>query len=771
MTNDKQGQAFLTEYGGTLFEHLFLRSETGLILSTPEGEWLRLNPAFCRMLGFTEEELLAERRNRGEACEAPRAESFEAEEQGESPPGERTEVSSYCHRDGRVLRTLSRPQSVAGRNGEPVAILTEVTAITEQEKAAPGFHPNRDPVELLAEHSQDFISRHAVDERATYLYASPSCLPLLGYEPDELVGTSAFSYFHPDDAHLVKDYLQVKLQQKGVFTVAYRIRCKDGSYSWFESMGRYKYDEQGRVEEIIAISRDINERKMAEAKLQESEQRYKSLFEYNPAAVFSFDLNGCYVSMNGSLEALTGYTREELVGRSFVPLIHPEDLAHTQEHFNRAMQGRPQFYETRILHKDGRILNLNVMNVPILVDGQLVGVYGVAYDITGQKKYLEQIELLSYQYTLILNSVKEGIYGVDSSGKAIFINPAGEALLGYAPDEFLGMPSHSTIHHSRPDGTSYPRSQCPIRMTATDGISRHVTEEVFWRKDGSSFLVEYTAYPMLENERIVGAVVIFSDKTSEHEIRKAKESAERAAEAKSEFLAIVSHELRTPMNGILGMTELLQSTELDEEQQEYADVIRKSSEELLYILNDILDFSKIEAGKLTLTHEPIYLEELLQSVVALFAARADEKGISLGYTLDPKLPSCMLGDPTRFKQVLLNLVSNAIKFTETGEIVISLNRIPARRTDHLVLECTVRDTGIGIPKERQHELFQSFSQLHPAINRKYGGTGLGLAICKKLVELQGGTIWAESVEGEGSTFHFTIKTEPCLEDAEKTAVD
>jgi PAS domain S-box-containing protein len=206
-----------------------------------------------------------------------------------------------------------------------------------------------------------------------------------------MVGTSAFDYFHPDDIALINEYLLANLQSQGVYTVSYRIRHKHGRYIWFESTGRYTYvEENGEAQEIIAISRDITERKEAEKQLQESEQRYKSLFEYTPAAVYSFDLQGIYLSANSSLQAMTGYSKEELVTNSFALLVHPKDLTETLEHFKQATQGIPQHYEISIIHKEGHTLVIDVTNVPIVVNGQIVGVYGIVVDITEQKKYVEK---------------------------------------------------------------------------------------------------------------------------------------------------------------------------------------------------------------------------------------------------------------------------------------------------------------------------------------------------------------------------------------------
>ncbi|WP_068776890.1 PAS domain S-box protein [Paenibacillus sp. FJAT-26967] len=661
--------------------------------------------------------------------------------------GEKAAVKSV-HAVGHVIRDAA---------GIAQQMFGTVQDITERKKMEDRIRSSEQQFRLMSEHSLDFISRHTADEEARYVYASPACKALLGYEPDELVGTSAYDYFHPDDIPLVTEYLQANLENIGRYTVTYRIRRKDGEYIWFESTGCYTYDEnKGNIQEIVSVSRDITDRKTAERQLQVSEQRYKSLFEYNPSSVYSFDLEGNFVTLNAKLEEMIGYTKEELMPISFMPLISPQHLEMTLHHFERAKQGMPQNYDTVIMHKNGSPIEINVTNIPIYVDEELVGVYGIAIDITDRKLYISEIENLSYQLTLILNSVSEGIYGMDASGKSMFINPAGASMLGYTLKEFIGIHNHDEIHHTKADGSPYRVEECPIHMTVRDGQSRMIREDIFWRKDGSSFLVDYRVTPIIDNGEIQGAVVVFNDITDEKEIIQAKESAERAANAKSEFLAMMSHEIRTPMNGIVGMTDLLMETELNEEQLDYAEIIRSSGDALLQILNDILDFSKIDAGKMTLVHEPYDLEGVLRSTLELFYPKAAEKQIDLGYRISPDVPPIYTGDSSRVRQVLVNLVGNAIKFTETGSVQVTVDKLASADSQTMLLGFTVSDTGVGIPAAKLSQLFQSFSQLHPVLNRKYGGTGLGLSICKRLVELMGGTIWVESSEGVGSIFHFTL---------------
>jgi two-component system, sensor histidine kinase and response regulator len=376
-----------------------------------------------------------------------------------------------------------------------------------------------------------------------------------------------------------------------------------------------------------------------------------------------------------------------------------------------------------------------------------------------RKRSEEEARASHEMVRLLLDSTAEAIYGLDVLGNCTFANSACVRLLGYTQEsEFLGKNMHALTHHSRADGAPYPIAECLIYQGFESGIGTHTDDEVFWRQDGKSFPVEYWSHPIVRNEAKIGAVVTFLDvserKLAEQELRTAKEAAEEANRAKSQFLANMSHEIRTPMNGILGMTELTLDTELTKEQRDNLGLVRLSAESLLTVLNDILDFSKIEAGKLEFESIPFELRESLGEAMHTLSFRSHQKGLELIYDVQPDVPESLIGDPGRMRQILVNLVGNAIKFTQHGEILVSV-ALQSENESKVCLQISVADTGIGIPRDRQAKIFEAFSQADGSTTRKFGGTGLGLTISTRLVELMGGRIWVESEPGKGSTFHFT----------------
>jgi PAS domain S-box-containing protein len=364
-------------------------------------------------------------------------------------------------------------------------------------------------------------------------------------------------------------------------------------------------------------------------------------------------------------------------------------------------------------------------------------------------------------YRTLIENTGEGIAFVDLDEKFTFANPTAETIFGVGPG---ALQNRCISDFTTPEVFAGIRAQTQERKT---GARSSYNIDII-RADGERRTLLITATPQFDDRgNLTGAFGIFRDITEKHkaeealrqyteELRVARDAAEEASRAKANFLAHMSHEIRTPMNGVIGMTSLLLETRLTEEQQEYAETIRTSGESLLALLNEILDFSKIESGKIEFEHQPFSPLACIEEALELFSRRAGEKSVELMCHVDPGVPESVVGDVTRVRQILANLIGNAVKFTERGEVLVTAvaNSVDAGFVELLI---AVKDTGIGIDPQALERLFTPFTQADLSITRRFGGTGLGLAICKRLVELMDGHIWVESSPGKGSAFYFTLR--------------
>ncbi len=436
---------------------------------------------------------------------------------------------------------------------------------------------------------------------------------------------------------------------------------------------------------------------------------------------------------------------------SWIESIHVDDCERVLGRWSTVEDPQGE-YDYRIVRPDGHIRWVSVRTFAVRdAAGRTEKIVGIAKDCTEQRRSENARAFLA----AIVDSSRDSIVGTDLNSRILSWNKASEELFGFTAEEALGQ--HIGILFAPERQGDYVQSLERIRH-----IERtHSFESVRVTKGGVPVDVLVILSPVKDSSgELQGVSAIYHDITSrklaDAQLLKAKEAAEAAARAKSEFLANMSHEIRTPMNGILGMTELALDTELDATQREYLNAVKYSADSLLAVINDILDFSKIEVGKLGLDPIEFNFRDHLGQAMKALAVRAHEKDIELACFVPPEFPNSVVGDPVRLRQVILNLVGNAIKFTEKGEVVLRAE-IVAEDESNLTLHYSVRDTGIGIPPEKQKLIFEPFSQADASTTRKYGGTGLGLTISMRLIEMMGGRLWLESETGKGSTFHFTTQ--------------
>lgn len=486
----------------------------------------------------------------------------------------------------------------------------------------------------------------------------------------------------------------------------------------------------------------------AEDALAASEERLRDLFDNASDLIQSVKPDGSFVYVNASWRQTLGYGPAEIASLSFRDVIHPASLEHCSEVFDRLMQGQEIGpVEATFVTRDGRAIDVEGRVSCQLDQGQPVATRGFFRDVTDRKRAEEKLRFA--QFTV--DHTAEVVLWVDREARIFDVNATGPGRLGYTREELLQL----SVPDLHPYFTHGDWQQHWERLKA---VGSYTVESHQRTKGGEVSPVEMTiSFLEFGGREFNCAFVrdITQRKHDEEMLRQAKEAAEAATEAKSRFVANVSHEIRTPMNGIVGMTELLLRTPLTPEQREYAEVVRTSSDSLLNIVNDLLDFSKVEAGRMEVEEVDFDLRQAVAETEDLLGTLARQKSLELSCLVSPDVPPVVHGDAGRFRQILTNLISNAIKFTEKGAVTVRVGRTSQADGSDLV-RCEVRDTGVGIAAEDQDRIFEAFSQVDSSTTRAQEGTGLGLAICRQLTELLGGTIGFESRAGEGSTFWFAV---------------
>jgi len=835
----------------------------------------------------------------------------------------------------RYLHTKKIP--LLDVHGNPEYLLGISEDITERKQAELERDERELLLRLMFEIGPSCVKRVATD--GTLLHMNPTGLKFIEAENEnEVLGLSMFDLVTPGHRSAFEHMHHEVINGKNR-TLQFEVRGFKGSQRWMETYAVPFMNPVTNQMEHLAITHDITKRKKAESTLADQngllaldaevgriisqtqglqpllQQCAQAIVDHlNVAFARIWTLNseqqvlelqasaGLYTHLNGPHGRIP-------VGQFKIGQI----AAERKPHLTNTVIGDPRIPAQEWAKQEGLVA---FAGYPLLNNQEVVGVMALfakhpLTDLTvdtlkmvgdrittaiERQNALQAHQQLSQRNERILASAGEGIYGVDMKGRITFVNPAGARMLGYDPQELIGLPIHTTVRHTKTDGSPCPREECPMNAALTDGTIHQVANEVLWHKDGTPIPVEYTSSPIRdERNQLCGAVVIFTDITERkraeerfrlvvettpngmimidqsgtivlvnrltellfgfsrteligqpieslipHRFRKdhpyhrsaytqavnphpimgknrelcglhkngseipievglnpintqegrfilasivditerkaaekqmqkdakdleetnkelviTRDQALAAAKSKSEFLATMSHEIRTPLNGVIGMTDLLLDTDLDTDQHEMVKIIKNSGEFLLTIINDILDFSKIDAGKLNLEEIAFDIRTAIDEVLEILAERANSKGLQLISLIDAAMPQELRGDPGRIRQILFNLIGNAIKFTERGEVVVTVS-LEREQSEAAIVKFFVTDTGIGMLPEVQHRLFESFTQADSSTTRKFGGTGLGLAICKRLVTLMNGEIGVTSEAGHGSTFWVTV---------------
>ena len=587
------------------------------------------------------------------------------------------------------------------------------------------------------------------DRDWTMEFVSEGATALTGYRAQDLVDSKVISYgdvIYPEDRDHVWSSVEKGVATRTPFEMIYRITTSSGEIKWVWEQGRGVFSDAGELLALEGFISDITPVKRAEevmAKAHHQEQ-LQALMDTAPVGV-GVSVDGIIRFVNPAMETLTGLRVGEPALKIYAD---PEDRTRMLQALESS--GICHDLELKVIGVDGKKRFFTTTFLKTEYEGH-PGVLGWFTDVSKLKEAEDLLVRQRQSLQRLLDTSPVGM-GISVDGIMRVVNPALERLTNVK----VGQPTADL--YVNPEKCTHLHD-----TVSREGIVANV-ELKFWGHDNKphDFLTTLTRIEYEGKEAVMGwATDIDKIKAAEAEIiraqkiaEKARQIAEDAAKAKGEFLANMSHEIRTPMNAIIGMSHLALKTDLDAHQRNYIEKITHAADGLLTVINDILDYSKIEAGRLGIEAIEFWMDEVFDSVGNIMGLRADEKGIEMIFDIGPDVPELLVGDPVRLGQILVNLVGNAIKFTQKGEVVVGA-QVESQSAKDIVLHFRVKDTGIGIAPEQQNKLFKSFSQADTSTTRKYGGTGLGLAISKSLVELMGGRIWVESEPGKGSTFHFT----------------
>jgi PAS domain S-box-containing protein len=651
--------------------------------------------------------------------------------------------------------------------------------ITERKTAEEALREKQRQMKSLLSQLPGLAYRCLVDEPWTALYGAGRFRHIAGIDPEDLVTGRVYyrDIMHPEDRERVRRLVLDALARGEPFENEHRIFDREGNVKWILSRGHAVRGEDGSLRFLEGLNIDITGQKQAEEELRKANDRLALAVRGSNVGVWENDMAGGdwrtgNVLCTNIMEPL-GYPAPTAAidYQTVAAAIHPNDREAVERVLRAYLAGETAEYsvEFRVRHRDGSYRWMLSRGVAVRDDaGRPIRFVGTRIDITQRKAAEEALCESKSQFRAFIDHATDAFFLNTWWPEARFVDVNYQACesLGYTRDELIGM---SPLDIS-PDVTPAMLERLRARLDAGETVSFDIRH---WRKDGSEFPVEVRIRAITVAGRPYGLALtrdITERKRLEGELRRATEVAEAASRAKSEFLAHVSHEVRTPLNAILGMNELALDTLLTEQQRKNLTVVQSSAEALLGLIDDLLDFSKIEAGKVELDRAPFSLRAVVNDTLRSFALRAHRKRLELVGRLDPDVPDGVIGDAGRLRQVLANLVGNAIKFTEHGEVVVQVGldtetrRHGDKETELLSVSLSfeVRDSGIGIPPEKQQKIFEAFEQADTSTTRRYGGTGLGLSIASQLVGLMGGAITVESESGRGSTFRFTVRLQKPL---------
>src|SRR5579864_2873685 len=740
MTNKsaEDAQKFLA----SIVEH----AEDAIIGCTPDGTIESWNKGAEKLFGYCGEEIIGQNIVAlaiDEAIPAVNA-VIQRMKRGEAVhPFDGTGVT----KDGRRIEISCSASPVKDADGTLVGVAAILRDISERRRADEA----RALLAAVVESSEEGIIAVSLDK--TVLSWNRGAQAIYGFPAEDILGKSVFStIIPPERVEEFNGFFARVLAGETLIRFESERHHKDGRKIEVSLTYCPIKNPNGKVIGVSAIVRDITHAKATQQALREANENYRALIHNIPDVIWMLNSNDEVKFLSPTAEKIFGYSVAECYSRGVALLfdsIHPDEAQQVKRMFQLFFEeGTPFDMEFRIRRKDGEWRWVHNRAIQTFEKDGLRYASGLVTDITQRKAAEESLRESEQRYRLLFERNLAGVFRCSQVGNFLDCNDAGAKILGYDSREDLIGRSVMDVFFDLGD-----KAASDERM-AQHGTSSN--QELFMRrKDGSSVWVmaNTTMVPGATGTEIEGTFLdITLLKQAAEQMRVAKEAAESANRAKSEFLANMSHEIRTPMNDVIGMIDLALDTNLTPEQRDYLSTVRSSAGALLEIINDILDFSKIEARKLELERVPFSIKDVVRATVKEFSVQARNKGLSLQCDFSADLPDTVIGDPGRLRQILMNLVGNAVKFTDKGEVGVNVIKLGGE-----TLQFSVSDTGIGISEDKQKTIFEAFVQADIPYPRQYGGTGLGLAIVTQLVALMQGRIWLQSKPGDGSTFYFTAR--------------
>ncbi|SDL91282.1 PAS domain S-box-containing protein [Catalinimonas alkaloidigena] len=642
--------------------------------------------------------------------------------------------------------------------------LLTLTGMEEEEVIQRQLLDDQRFIEAVLNNTPDML--HVYDlSLGRNIYLSKQFTDFVGYtdaEVEAMGGLPLSTLVHPEDLPAFTSRRQEwrELEENQIRTTEFRVRHRDGNYRWLRSREMvFRRDPKGKPTQILGITQDITSFREVQERLLHHEHLFRLISENTHDVIGLHDSEGRYTFVTPSAQELLGQSAESLVGHFPQRYIHPEEFELFCQGLERALTHpeEPVHLEYRVRYSDSQYKWMDTTLRAIRDEnGSLTGLQSISRNSDERKSHEQHLHKALSRTSTLLRHVRAGVLAEDEEGRIVLLNETFVRMWELPGDEkdYVGASATALIRQAE---HRLLADHSPIRQVLEEPPTQHAVR----LETHAGRLLEMACIPVQRDNELYGRLWqvrdITDDERTHAELIQAKEAAERSVLAKDQFLSTMSHELRTPLNGVIGITNLLLAEEgLTGKQQARLKTLKFSADNLLALINDILDFNKIEAGHIKLEEIDFDLKAILTGLREQFLPRAEEKSLQLLVHYDKNLPSVLKGDPTRLTQILNNLVGNALKFTPEGSVTVRA-ALESLQPDEVHIQFSVKDTGIGIPEDRQQQIFERFMQADRSTTRRFGGTGLGLAITKRLIELQNSAIHVNSAPSLGSEFSFSLR--------------